>query len=84
LNKISGTSQATPQVAGYIACLLQLRPTLNSEDVRKFIVDNSNKAMLNENTSGGNVYSNLFYLQGGANRYMYQPFNNSLRGSFTS
>ncbi|CAB4241752.1 AprE Subtilisin-like serine proteases [uncultured Caudovirales phage] len=84
LNKISGTSQATPQVAGYIACLLQLRPTLNSEDVRKFITDSSNKGVLNENPNGGVGYANQYHLQGGGNRYLYQPFNNSLRGNITS
>jgi len=81
LNKISGTSQATPQVAGYVACLLQLRPTLTVSDVKKFITDNSNKNKLAE---GALSWTNWYSLQGGANNYLYQPFNNPIRGSITS
>ena len=48
LNKISGTSQATPQVAGFVACFLQLRPTSNVSDVKNFISTYSNKNKLAE------------------------------------
>lgn len=81
LNKISGTSQATPQVAGYVACFLQLRPTSNVSAVKKFIADNSNKNKLAE---GALSWSNLYSLQGGANNYLYTPFTDPSRGSITS
>lgn len=80
-NKISGTSQATPQVTGYIACFLQLRPQATVEEIRNFIVDKSNKDKL---TEGALSWSNLYSLQGGSNRYLYQPFNNPRRGSIQS
>lgn len=81
LNKISGTSQATPQVAGYISCLLQLRPKSSLSDVRKFIKDNSNKNLLQE---GPVVWTNLYNLQGGENNYLKMPFTSSKRGSISS
>jgi hypothetical protein len=81
LNKISGTSQATPQVAGYIACLLQLRPSSNVTDVKQFIADSSNKNKLAE---GALSWTNLYSLQGGANNYLYTPFTNPVRGQVTS
>jgi hypothetical protein len=81
LNKISGTSQATPQVAGYIACLLQLRPNYRVNDIKGFIADSSNKNKLAE---GALSWSNLFSLQGGRNHYLYTPFTSPSRGSITS
>lgn len=84
LNKISGTSQATPQVTGLLATVLQARPTMTPAQAKAFLVEYSTKDVLNQNPSGGTGYSNQFYLQGGNNRYLYQPFNSSLRGSITS
>ncbi len=81
LNKISGTSQATPQVTGVVACLLQLRPTLTVDDVKKFIAETSNKNKLAE---GVLSWTNLYNLQGGANNYLYTPFTNPNRGGITS
>lgn len=81
LNKISGTSQATPQVSGYVACLLQLRPTLTVNDIKKFIAETSNKNKLAE---GVLSWTNLYSLQGGANNYLYTPFTSPSRGSITS
>jgi len=81
LNKISGTSQATPQVAGYVACLLQLRPTSNVGDIKNFISTHSNKNKLAE---GVESWTNQYTLHGGANSYLYTPFTNPSRGSITS
>ena len=80
-NKISGTSQATPQVTGVVACLLQLRPGSAVNDIKKFIADSSNKNKLAE---GALSWTNLYSLQGGANNYLYTPFTNPNRGSITS
>lgn len=84
LNKISGTSQATPQVTGLLACVLQARPGMTPAQARQFLIENSTQGMLDENVAGGTVYTNTRYLQGGVNRYLYQPFNNSIRGSIVS
>jgi hypothetical protein len=84
LNKIDGTSQAGPQVAGYLACIAQARPSMNVEDTKKFLAEHSLKNILNENTSAGNGYTNPESLQGGENKILYQPFKDSVRGTITS
>lgn len=82
LNKISGTSQAAPQVTGVLACLLQARPKLTIQQAKQFLVDYSLKNVLVEGVS--TAYTSTTYLQGGANRILYMPFNNSNRGSINS
>jgi len=78
LNKISGTSQACPQVAGIVACLMQARPFYNQSMVNNWIAQNSTPNLLNETFYGATtstVYLNYASLQGGANAILYQPFN---------
>lgn len=91
LSKLSGTSQATPQVAGILACLAQARPWMNQLEARNWIIKSSVVDLLDQNPSGGTGYNNLFNLQGGNNRIAYMPFNSSesvrvgtgLSGNFT-
>lgn len=82
LNKISGTSQATPQVTGLLACILQARPSMTITEAKKFLEDYTLKNVLVEGAS--TAYTSTTYLQGGANRYLYMPFNSAVRGSITS
>lgn len=82
LNKISGTSQATPQVTGLLACVLQARPKMTIVEAKKFLEEYSLKNVLVEGAS--TAYTSTTYLQGGANRYLYMPFNSSTRGSIAS
>ena len=82
LNKISGTSQATPQVSGVIACILQARPWMTATNVLKFLRAVGQKNALNENALAGNgygftsvgTYTNLASLQGASNILLQQPF----------
>jgi subtilisin family serine protease len=82
LNKVSGTSQACPQVTGVLACVLQARPRMTPAEAKSFIASTSQKNALANPTTGG--YSNFNSLQGAANRYLYMPFNSATRGSMTS
>jgi subtilisin family serine protease len=81
LNKISGTSQATPQVTGVVACLLQARPWMTATQVLNWLKSVSLKNQLNENAFvGGSIpsvgtYTNLASIQGGNNYILYQSFN---------
>lgn len=82
LNKISGTSQACPQVTGVVACLLQARPWMTATQVVNWLKSVSLKGLLNENAyaSSGSIphvgtYTNLASIQGGGNYILYQPFN---------
>ena len=75
--KVSGTSQASPQVAGWAATIMAMRPWLNQAQLTQYMNDVSVANVLNENSGGGTGYTNFYYLQGGTNRYMYNPFSGS-------
>jgi len=78
LNKISGTSQATPNVAGIIACVAQARPSMTGEEAKQFIIDYSEKDVLT--TVGSDSYTNTSSLQDGNNRILQMPFTSGDRG----
>ena len=65
LCKFSGTSMASPQVAGMIACYAQNNRTINQQDALDFIVNNAEPTV-----QDGTGYQNL---QGGTNKYAYFP-----------
>jgi hypothetical protein len=81
LNKVSGTSQACPQVTGVVACLLQARPWMTGTQVLNWLKSTSLKNQLNESAFvGGSIpsvgtYTNLASIQGGNNYILYQSFN---------
>jgi len=74
--RISGTSMASPQVTGVLACFLQINPGATSQQCKDFIINNS-RAIMNPGTGTGNDYGNNNSLQGGPNRFLHQPFNGS-------
>jgi hypothetical protein len=77
-NKISGTSQATPQVAGVLALACQIRPWFTATTALNFIQATASTWHLNENYySSANDYSNLGLLQGAPAKVLYNPFNSS-------
>jgi hypothetical protein len=63
--KWSGTSMASPQVAGMLACYAQNNRTINQQDARDFIINNAKPTVQN-----GTNYKSL---QGGTNNYAYFP-----------
>jgi hypothetical protein len=65
LKKWSGTSMASPQVTGMLACYAQTNRNINQESARNFINSNS-KATLIDGTG-------YLSLQGGTNKYAYMP-----------
>jgi subtilisin family serine protease len=75
-SKISGTSQACPQVTGVGALLLELRPWMNSTDVTNVLSSISNKNQLNESYYGQTgTYTNSASLQSGPSNYLYMAYN---------
>jgi subtilisin family serine protease len=82
LNKIAGTSQASPQVAGVAACVAQARPWMTATNMLNFLQSVSQKSAMNENALVGNTYglgstgtyTNLTSLQGAPNYILQQPF----------
>jgi subtilisin family serine protease len=75
LSKLSGTSQATPQVAGILACLVQARPWMNQMSARAWLTASSINNQLDQNLSGGQSYTNWYYLQDGNNKIVYLPYS---------
>lgn len=86
LDKVSGTSQAAPQVAGVAALIAQARPWMTSTDVLNFLNSVSIKNGLNETYYGqtGTSYTNFASLQGAANQILYMPFNKDILMSIST
>ena len=68
--KDSGTSMASPQVAGILACALEQTPALNQAGALSLI---TTAAKLNQIPNSGGSYDDLFSLQGAPNRYLTLP-----------
>lgn len=78
--KISGTSMAAPQVTGVIACMLDVRPEYTQSQAKAWIQE---VGVSNRLTQTGSGYSDLGFLQGGPNRYLYQPFSSATAWRFS-
>ena len=74
--RISGTSMASPQVCGLLACFLQINPGATAQQCKDWLTNHS-KTYMNPGTGTGNDYGNSQSLQGAPNRFFHQPFNGS-------
>jgi subtilisin family serine protease len=77
---ISGTSMASPNVAGLAAQLLQVYPTATPAQIRAKVIAMSTPNMLYD-TGSQTDYSNSEILHGGPNRFAYQAFNTASGGN---
>ena len=68
LAKYNGTSMASPQVCGVIACLLEQYPNMNQSDVMDYINQHAKDDQMTT-TSGG--YTDDTDLQGADNKYLF-------------
>lgn len=68
LGKISGTSMASPQVAGVLACILGVYPNMTQAQAMEYIVSNSTK---NQIPVGEDTYIDNNAIQGSPNRYLF-------------
>jgi hypothetical protein len=68
INKISGTSMASPQVCGVLACVLEQYPDLNQEKSLEYLTHYSKKDQMTD-TNGS--YTDFTSLQGASNRYLF-------------
>jgi hypothetical protein len=62
----SGTSMASPQVCGVLACALEMYPYMNNDQAREYIIANAKPQVFDANAGLSNVYS----LSGSPNRYL--------------
>lgn len=71
--KYAGTSMASPQVCGYLACIAQNIPTLNQQSAREFLINNARlNAMFDLPLANEDLW-NFFSLQRGSNRHLFYP-----------
>ena len=68
LGKYNGTSMASPQVCGVIACLLEQYPNMNQSDVENYLNQHVKQNQMTT-TSGG--YTDDTDLQGSPNSYLF-------------
>jgi hypothetical protein len=78
IGSISGTSMATPQVTGILACLLETFPSLTQDECVTYLQNNST---LNRITStGGNAGDYLSLGDSSNNRYLFYKKERGLTG----
>ena len=70
IGKIPGTSMASPQVAGVLACALELYPTMNQDMALKYITSYAGQNQLSTAGSLVNDYSVANGLRAAPNRYL--------------
>jgi subtilisin family serine protease len=68
LGKYQGTSMASPQVCGILACALEQYPNMNQADIHEYLNQHSTKNQMTT-TSGG--YTDTTDLQGSENQYVF-------------
>jgi len=66
--KYQGTSMASPQVCGVLACALETYPRMTQQQCRDYIFNYSKQ---NQITDTGGSYTDFTSLQGSANRYLF-------------
>ena len=72
IGKLSGTSMASPQVTGVLACALEAYPLMTSAEALAYIVNYSSKAQLNDTDQygGSNPFLEYFTLLDGPNYFL--------------
>ena len=70
--KLSGTSMASPQVCGVLACALEITPTMNQADAVAYITQNAGINQIPTTTGG---VTDVYDLLGAPNRYLAVPSN---------
>jgi hypothetical protein len=75
--KYSGTSMASPQVCGLLACVLETWPRMSPADALEYIYQT---AKLDQMTSGSGGPSDYTDLQGSVNRYLFQREERPYKG----
>jgi subtilisin family serine protease len=70
---ISGTSMATPQVAGVVALLYEVNPKATPSQIKSMLLANAGTAVYS--TGLANDWSSTRSLQGSAQKVLYNKFN---------
>lgn len=80
IGKYQGTSMASPQVCGVLACALEMYPTMNQAQAREYLFANAKTGQM---TSTGGSFTDQTSLNGSPNRYLgYKEERPSTGGVF--
>ena len=71
---IGGTSMASPQVAGVLACMLEIHPEWTPAQAKQWLLDNAGVAI--QNDGADNDWTNDRSLKGGEAKVLHMPFSN--------
>jgi hypothetical protein len=78
IGSISGTSMASPQVCGVLACYAEQNPNLSSTEALDYLIEYSKK---NEIGSTGTDYGDAFWFgDNGNNRYLFYKLERPVSG----
>jgi hypothetical protein len=72
----SGTSMASPQVCGVLACALEIYPNMNNDKAREYLIANAKSQVFDANAGLSNVYS----LSGSPNRFLAHKQERAVSG----
>ena len=78
LGKYSGTSMASPQVCGVLACALELYPHMNQTAAKAYILSYAKNNQLTANTNGPTDGQDL---QGAPNKFLYYYKERQITGN---
>ena len=81
LTKKSGTSMASPQVAGILACLAEQWPRLSQADAQEYITTVAKDDQIYDTET--NLLTDYLSLQGGPNKFLYYRKERVLTGQVT-
>lgn len=68
ISKLNGTSMASPQVCGVLACALEIFPTWSQKGAKEYIIS---LAKTDKLTNVVTTFPDLYSLQGGNNQYLF-------------
>lgn len=77
-NVYSGTSMASPQVCGVLACALQLYPSMNNDQARTYLIATAKQNQVADNNNG---LSDVYDLIDSPNRYLAHKQQRPLSGN---
>lgn len=75
---ITGTSMAAPQVCGVGALILQTNPHATPAQLKSYLTNQSTNSVI-YSTGLDNDYTNNRSINGGNNRYLFNPLNNPIQ-----
>jgi hypothetical protein len=75
---ISGTSMASPQIAGLLATYLEIEPATTTAQGKTWITSNAISSLLYNPIEDVDLFTSTVSLFGGPNVYAFQPYNSAI------